>query len=596
MTPSTLPPTRRRIARLLGIALACLAPAVAFAETALRNVPLPDLGMSRYLGQFTGGLYPSGSNSIPPDHWQSGVARAQSIQPLDASGNPDPSGQYVLISIGVSNTTQEFCHPLGSRNCNPWTFMGQAAADPSVNNTTLRIVNGAQGGREADNWESPDDQTYNNIRARLTDVRLTEAQVQIVWVKLADNEAAPSLPNALADAYVLESRLGNVTRAIKVRYPNVKLVFFSSRIYGGYAGSGIRAEPYSYEGGFAVKWLIEAQIAQMRRGGTVVDARAGDLNYQTVAPWIAWGPYLWADGANAPRSDGLIYERADLDTDAIHPSQSGETKVADQLMAFFKTHPLTHPWFLRQSSIGAPPACAPAANVTAGPAPLSVDFTAHASDADGAIIDYAWTFDDGTFSTAANPTKRFPAPGTYNARLTVTDDSGNAVQRSVAINVTQTLSAWKSVHFTAAELADANISGDLADIDRDGLRTLEEYSFGLNPKLADAAAVSIAAASADQHLTLTFPRAKFAADTRVTVEAASEVTGPWSSGPNITSEQVIADDGVVQTILATDLAPMSAAATRFMRLRIDKLSPPAATAFHTATMTPQQSTTRALEP
>ncbi len=123
--------------------------------------------------------------------------------------------------------------------------------------------------------------------------------------------------------------------------------------------------------------------------------------------------------------------------------------------------------------------------------------------------------------------------------------------------MTQTLSAWKSIYFTAAELADPNVSGNSADIDRDGLNTLEEYAFGLNPKLADAAAVTFPSASADQHLTLTFPRAKAAADVQVIVEAAGDPTGPWSSGANVTSEQVIADDGVVQTIRATDLMPMS---------------------------------------
>ena len=88
------------------------------------------------------------------------------------------------------------------------------------------------------------------------------------------------------------------------------------------------------------------------------------------------------------------------------------------------------------------------------------------------------------------PTKILPAPGIYNARLTVMDNAGNTVKRAIAITVTQTLSAWKSVYFTPAELGDPNVSGDSADIDRDGLTTVEEYGFGLNPKLADSAALT----------------------------------------------------------------------------------------------------------
>ena len=116
------------------------------------------------------------------------------------------------------------------------------------------------------------------------------------------------------------------------------------------------------------------------------------------------------------------------------------------------------------------------------------------------------------------------------------------------------------------------MSGDSADIDRDGVNTVKEYAFGLNPKLADAAALTVAAASADHHLTLTFPRAKAAVDVQLIVETANDPAGPWNSGVNVTSEQVIADDGVVQTIRATDLTPMSDAARRFMRVRVERVA------------------------
>jgi len=76
--------------------------------------------------------------------------------------------------------------------------------------------------------------------------------------------------------------MGTIVRVLKTRYPNMKQVFFSSRIYGGYGG-GLNPEPEAYESGFAVKWLIQAQIRQMESGGVVQDARAGDLNLNTGA-------------------------------------------------------------------------------------------------------------------------------------------------------------------------------------------------------------------------------------------------------------------------------------------------------------------------
>src|SRR5262249_41815369 len=158
----------------------------------------------------------------------------------------------------------------------------------------------------------------------------------VVWLKLMNATPTQSLPAAQADAFTLESQLGDALRAMKVRYPNLQQVFISSRSYAGYATTPLNPEPYAYESGFAVKWIIQAQIDQIVNGGTIVDARAGDLNYTTgVAPWIAWGPYLWARGTN-PRSDGLSWVAGDFQSDGTNPAQPGQSKVATILLDFFK--------------------------------------------------------------------------------------------------------------------------------------------------------------------------------------------------------------------------------------------------------------------
>ncbi len=308
--------------------------------TWMRRIPLIDMGMGRYLGMFSGELYPGGSNSIPAAHASIGIARGNAVQPLDTNGNPSPSGRYVMLSIGMSNTADEFC-------CASWTFIGQATADPTVNHTTLVIVNGAADGRPAGSWDQPTDPRYDEIRdTLLTPQGLSERQVQAAWVKVANPDPVMSLPSASADAYRLQTQLGDIVRALRTRYPNIRQVFISSRIYAGYATVTLNPEPYAYEYGFSVKWVVQAQIDQMQHGGVIVDPRAGDLNYNTVAPWIAWGPYLWADGTN-PRSDGLIWSPTDFrPTDGTHPSMSGETKVANMLMTFFKGSSMTRCWFV----------------------------------------------------------------------------------------------------------------------------------------------------------------------------------------------------------------------------------------------------------
>ena len=266
----------------------------------------------------------------------------------DVSGSPNASGKYVLISIGMSNATQEFCAASPVPPCASWSFMAQAAADAAVNHSTLVIVNGARGGQTSSSWVSPASPEYDRIRDTwLSPLGLSEKQVQIAWVKSANAQPRSSLPATDADAYLLDSQLATIARTLKRRYPNLQQIFFSSRTYGGYATTTLNPEPYAYETGLAVKWVIEAQIEQARTG--TIDARAGDLAY-TTTPWLGWGPYLWANGA-IPRSDGLVWTRPDVESsDGTHPSQAGEQKVGRLLLDFFKSSPVARCWFLAGQS------------------------------------------------------------------------------------------------------------------------------------------------------------------------------------------------------------------------------------------------------
>jgi hypothetical protein len=311
------------------------------------QVPINDLGTGSYLDQYQGGLYPGGSNSMPAAHFAQAMARATNMQPLNTAGQPDPNGKFVLISIGMSNTSQEWCGHDSSLSPTSYSLMGQAAAHPAVDHSSMVIFNGARGGQDASTWDGVNDANYTRVRTDLTSAGLSETQVRGAWLKVANAQPTASLPAPNADANQLVQQMGNIVRAMKTHYANLEMVFASSRIYAGYATSGLNPEPYAYESGFAVKRLIEAQIKQMNGGG--IDPLAGDLSYGPggTAPLIAWGPYMWANGTT-PRSDGLTWVPSDFAADGTHPSDpQGQKKVADMLMRYFINSPQTQGWFLK---------------------------------------------------------------------------------------------------------------------------------------------------------------------------------------------------------------------------------------------------------
>jgi hypothetical protein len=223
----------------------------------------------------------------------------------------------VLLAVGMSNTKRQF---------EAFVQLARGNTDPDV-----VLVNGAQAGYDAPRVADPNSDYWTKIDWGLRKRNISPLQVQAIWVNQAvANETAPFPQNAED----LQSYLRDIVLIIENRYTNVKSIYFSSRIYGGYATSSSPSpEPGAYEGGFAVQWLIDSQVE-----GT--DAR---LDYENT-PWLAWGPYLWADGMN-PRSDGLTWSCADFENDGTHPSPSGSLKVGNMLLDFFNTDVTTQSWY-----------------------------------------------------------------------------------------------------------------------------------------------------------------------------------------------------------------------------------------------------------
>jgi hypothetical protein len=290
------------------------------ARTSVGLTPLPDL-TDTYRDE-PGGLYAGAGASIAA-HLADGAAVARAIGPRDAAGTPSASGRYGFVSIGMSNTTQEFR-----------AFMTLADADP-LRDPALVIADGAQGGQTAADWASPSCNCWSVLDRRVSDAGLTARQIAVAWVKLADRQPSGEWP---AYARTLQAETGVVLQRLKARFPNLALAYLTSRIYAGYATTTLNPEPYAYHSAFSVRWTIEEQMTG-----------SGGLRYDgpgAPAPWIGWGPYLWADGMRA-RSDGLSWSCGDFQADGTHPSASGRQKVAERLLQFLQSDATAREWYVR---------------------------------------------------------------------------------------------------------------------------------------------------------------------------------------------------------------------------------------------------------
>ena len=268
--------------------------------------PPPDLsGTMVALDQIEAGTY-HGVDATMPNNG------APTVTPV--------RGRIVIVAISMSNGRLEFGRYID-------LFDGHPDVDPAIG-----LVNCARGGNALERWRDRQ-ALWDGCKDAVVAAGFDLDQVRVVWAKNADQftDHGRTLPDPAADYYDLVGNISFLSEKIGREFPLVQAVFHTSRIYGGYvaaARQAARGEPISYEGGLAINEVI-------RRW------QRGEL---PGAPWLGWGPYLWADGS-APNAAGIRWEPGDFRDDGAdpHPSDAGQTKVAEALHAFF----LGFDWYRR---------------------------------------------------------------------------------------------------------------------------------------------------------------------------------------------------------------------------------------------------------
>jgi hypothetical protein len=287
--------------------------------------PLTEMSADdRYKGE-DGGLYGGGKNEPPKIQQEAAQEALKKITPLDAKGKPSARGKIVFVSLGMSNTAGEF------------NLFKEVAERDSKKSPDVQIVNCAVGGAGVSSWAIARSGTWQKVADRLKDAGVTPEQVQVAWIKHADPGPEPDTVQ-LEYAKHVKAKTSASLEAMRSTFPNLRVAYLSSRIYGGYNVTGkrrVNPEPFAYETAFAVRWVIQDQIAARKKG-------------KVDGPVLLWGPYLWADGVTPRKGDKLTWQRKDLSADGVHPSKIGGEKVAELLLTFFKTDANAKAWFVKK--------------------------------------------------------------------------------------------------------------------------------------------------------------------------------------------------------------------------------------------------------
>lgn len=299
--------------------------------------PWDDISAGPHLGEPRG-LWKPGSNDRPAKHEEVLRHLASRISPI--------GGKIGLVSMGMS----------GGKLVSD-AFAPLLALEPHLH-PALTFVNGCVNGRDCADLASVTNPYWSTELPSLLAGKLAANQVQAVMLFSGRQVPTPIFPASIP---VVAAELAAAVQNVKLFYPNVQLLFFTSTTYGGYADLALSVppEPHNLEQAAHHREMLLMQLG----GSLACDPRAGSV----VAPGLTWGPYTWCDGATQHPTTGLTWkcnaapgQPTDVNkNDGHHPSSNfsgrGAHKLAEMWMEMFRSdHQITRGWFHEAPSSDVP--------------------------------------------------------------------------------------------------------------------------------------------------------------------------------------------------------------------------------------------------
>ncbi|TDR43926.1 PKD repeat protein [Tahibacter aquaticus] len=221
-------------------------------------------------------------------------------------------------------------------------------------------------------------------------------------------------------------------------------------VSGGYTNSSVTTSLERYNTA-AGTWSDAGALAAARsRMFTATLLNTGNVLFTGGSGPVATAEIYAAGGGNVPPIANFSQTTANLTVTFADASSDADGTIASRLWNFgdgttstatspVKTYTASGTYSVSLSvtdnsgatntvtksiGVGTPANIAPTANFSFMTNGLVATFTDSSSDSDGSIVARAWSFGDGTTSSATNPGKTYSAAGTYTVSLTVTDNAG----------------------------------------------------------------------------------------------------------------------------------------------------------------------------
>jgi hypothetical protein len=197
--------------------------------------------------------------------------------------------------------------------------------------------------------------------------------------------------------------------------------------------------------------------------------------------------------------------------------------------------------------------------------------------ANGAVVAYdagnvaheLWDSQQNAVRDSLGNYVKFASPTISNGKVYVPTAASNLVVYGL---LSAPYQIWRSSNFTAAELTNPAISGDLANPSGDGIPNLMAYAFGINPKVATQSGLPVTGIQnlgGTNYLAISYKEVLYDTDINYTVQVSSDLI-TWNCGPGYTTPIGLPTDNGdgTETWTVQDLTPLNATTEQFIRVEI----------------------------